>query len=112
MTAPNVEKIARSICKAKGDDPATPGLHPGSFHRWEDYRIFAEAAHEACFETAQFPGEPLSDYQKRVLADIPQLPQRQDSTNDQLKDLRAVANRLGMYDAAELIRVMLEDSRD
>jgi hypothetical protein len=34
---------------------------------------------------------------------IPQLPQRQDSTTDQLRDLIAVANRLGMYDAAEWI---------
>ncbi len=110
MTIPNVEKIARSLCKAKEENPDDPGLHPGSTHRWEDYRLFADAAHEACFDVDQAPGEALSDYQKRVLKDIPQLPQRQDATNDQLRDLRAVANRLGMYDAADLIRIMLEDS--
>lgn len=32
---------------------------------------------------------------------IPNLPQRQDSFNDQLADLIRVANRLGMYDAAD-----------
>ena len=45
-----------------------------------------------------------------VVRCIPQLPQRQDSTSDQLRDLRAVANRLGMYDAADLIRGILERS--
>ncbi len=60
--------------------------------------------------SGQRPGESLSDYQKRILRDIPQLPQRQDATNDQLRDLRVVANRLGMYDAADLVRTMLEDS--
>lgn len=32
-----------------------------------------------------------------------QPPQRQDSLNDQLRDLQAVANRLGMYDAADFL---------
>lgn len=31
-------------------------------------------------------------------------PQRQDSLMDQLRDLEAVANRLGMYDAADFLR--------
>ena len=39
---------------------------------------------------------------------IPQQPQRQDSTNAQLQDLRDFANRLGLYDAADLLRIMLE----
>ena len=43
-----------------------------------------------------------------IMASLPQLPQRQDSTNDQLRDLRAIANRLGMYDAADIIRGLLE----
>lgn len=34
---------------------------------------------------------------------IPELPQRQDSVSDQLKDLKAIAVRLGMYDAADVI---------
>jgi len=42
--------------------------------------------------------------------DIPELPQRQDSTQAQLQDLRAVAERLGMYDAADLLRAH-EDQR-
>ena len=39
---------------------------------------------------------------------IPRLEQRQDSLNDQLQDLVAVANRLGMHDAADFIRLQLE----
>lgn len=34
---------------------------------------------------------------------IPALPQRQDALASQLADLRAVANRLGLYDAADWI---------
>lgn len=52
--------------------------------------------------------ETLSDYQQRILVDIPELPQRQDSLNSQLSDLRAVANRLGMYDAADLLQTILD----
>jgi len=36
---------------------------------------------------------------------IPRLPQRQDSQQDQLRDLIQVANRLGMYDAADLLKL-------
>lgn len=43
-----------------------------------------------------------------VLRTTPHLGQRQDSTNAQLRDLHTVANRLGMYDAADIIRVLLE----
>lgn len=45
---------------------------------------------------------------EELLRAIPQKPQRQDSTNDQLRDLMFVANRLGMYDAADIIRNILE----
>lgn len=37
-----------------------------------------------------------------------QQPQRQDSLNDQLRDLQAIANKLGMYDAADFIQKALE----
>ena len=37
-----------------------------------------------------------------------QLLQRQDSTIDQLKDLRQVANRLGLYDAADFLKSFTE----
>lgn len=39
-----------------------------------------------------------------VVNSLPKLPQRQDSTADQLVDLIMVANKLGMYDAADVIR--------
>lgn len=42
-----------------------------------------------------------------VLNTIPQQPQRQDGSNDQLQDLHAFANRLGLYDAADVIRVLI-----
>lgn len=37
---------------------------------------------------------------------IPELPQRQDSSEAQLRDLLAVANKLGLYDAADAIRAL------
>jgi hypothetical protein len=43
-----------------------------------------------------------------VLAAIPQQHQRQDSTDDQLCDLAVFADRLGMYDAADCIRKMID----
>lgn len=39
-----------------------------------------------------------------LMEGIPKQGQRQDSLQDQLHDLQAVANRLGMYDAADFIR--------
>ena len=42
-----------------------------------------------------------------MLAALPQQPQRQDSTNDQLRDLITVANRTGMYDAADCLKAAL-----
>lgn len=39
----------------------------------------------------------------KLLRDIPRVPQRQDSLHEQLMDLIKVANRLGMYDAADFI---------
>ena len=44
---------------------------------------------------------------RSVLESLPQLPQRQDSTAAQLADLRVIANRLGLYDAADAIKTML-----
>lgn len=44
---------------------------------------------------------------RSVLEKLPQLPQRQDSTAAQLADLRVIANRLGLYDAADAIKTML-----
>ena len=41
---------------------------------------------------------------KAELAKIAQQPQRQDGALEQLKDLQAFANRLGLYDAADLIK--------
>ncbi|MDT8925194.1 hypothetical protein RBE51_20590 [Pseudomonas taiwanensis] len=42
-----------------------------------------------------------------TLRSIQQQPQRQDGVNDQLRDLRVVANRLGLYDAANVIGKVL-----
>ncbi len=43
-----------------------------------------------------------------LLKEIPQQSQRQDSTLDQLLDLIAIANRCGLYDAADYIRSQVE----
>jgi hypothetical protein len=44
-----------------------------------------------------------------ILDTIPLVTQRQDSSADQLADLRTFANRLGMYDAADVITNLLQD---
>ena len=44
---------------------------------------------------------------KEILAIIPSQPQRQNSSAEQLRDLVSVANRLGMYDAADVISQLL-----
>ena len=49
----------------------------------------------------------MSDF-KAVLSAMPKQPQRQDATNDQLRDLKMVANKLGMYDAADVIQNILD----
>ena len=41
------------------------------------------------------------------LAKLRQQPQRQDGNIDQLRDLHAFANRLGLYDAADLIKTIV-----
>jgi hypothetical protein len=45
---------------------------------------------------------------RNVLATLPQLTQRQDSTNDQLADLRVFAIKLGLCDAAGYLRQVLD----
>lgn len=51
-----------------------------------------------------------SALQSRV-ASVPKFDQVQCSTQDQLEALRHVANRLGLYDAADVLRNMLENKR-
>lgn len=43
-----------------------------------------------------------------LLKSLPQQPQRQDSTNAQIADLIAFANRLGLYDAADYLNTVLK----
>lgn len=43
------------------------------------------------------------------ISTLPTLPQRQDSVSEQLSDLQTVANRLGMFDAADAIRQWCEN---
>jgi hypothetical protein len=47
----------------------------------------------------------------KVIAAVPQQKQRQYGTDEQLRYLRMVANRLGLYDAADRIRDMEERSQ-
>jgi hypothetical protein len=42
--------------------------------------------------------------QRRELSKIRQLSQRQDSQQEQLRDLYYIANKFGLYDAADYIR--------
>lgn len=41
---------------------------------------------------------------KTELAKLSQQPQRQAATNNQLRDLHAFANKLGLYDEADIIK--------
>ncbi len=55
----------------------------------------------------QIENEAMHERYRNLLEHIPQQSQRQDSTQAQLADLHAFANRLGLYDAADAIKVML-----
>ena len=45
---------------------------------------------------------------KDLLGSLPAIAQRQDSAKEQLADLRMVANRLGMFDAADALQQLFE----
>lgn len=61
------------------------------------------------FERQVLPALPAN--LQAELAKITQQPQRQDGAIDQLNDLRAFANKLGLYDAADLIRSIMNYER-
>lgn len=48
------------------------------------------------------PSSPMT--QKDMLAKVPEMAQRQDSVTEQVKDLLAVATKMGMYDARDWLR--------
>ena len=48
--------------------------------------------------------EELEGNWGKELRKVKQLPQRQDSLTEQLEDLYIIANKFGMYDAADFIR--------
>ena len=49
----------------------------------------------------------MNETLQSLLAAIPQQPQRQDGTRAQLVDLERFAVKLGLYDAAEVLRGVL-----
>jgi len=49
---------------------------------------------------------------KEELNNVKQCPQRQDSLTDQLKDLYQIANKFGLYDAADFVRKLYESNWD
>jgi hypothetical protein len=50
----------------------------------------------------------MNEQVTKAIKAMPAFPQRQDSTIDQLRDLERVAVKMGMYDASDLIRGMLQ----
>jgi len=62
-----------------------------------------ETVNETAIEAEDAAREPSSKV-KDLLTLLRAQPQRQDSLQDQLRDLQAVADRLGMYDAADHLR--------
>jgi hypothetical protein len=77
-------------------------LHPNA----EFSRLGELINNKPCSHADQSPGYAL----KASLQKIEQHSQRQDSTNNQLRDLRVFANRLGLYDAADVISKLLDKS--
>jgi hypothetical protein len=53
------------------------------------------------------PGGQMPANLQEQLGKLQQQPQRQDGALDQLRDLHAFANRLGLYDAADLIQTLV-----
>lgn len=102
-----------------------PQRQDGTNDQLRDLRVFANKL--GLYDAADFlrvgaasmdrpdegAAQPTSETLKReslksVLESVPQQLQRQDGTNDQLRDLRAFAYRLGLYDASDYIRTVLE----
>ena len=50
----------------------------------------------------------MNDNLRDAIKAMPSLPQRQDGTMDQLRDLERVAVKLGMYDAADQLKGMVK----
>lgn len=61
--------------------------------------------------TTATPRHVMPDNLKAALASLTQQPQRQDGTEDQLRDLHTFANKLGLYDAADFIRTSIDHRR-
>lgn len=53
----------------------------------------------------------MTEQFKRYLKRVPNHPQRQDGTRDQLRDLIVLANKAGLYDAADFVRDLLEKNQ-
>lgn len=59
----------------------------------------------------QFLVEADREDLKSVLSKLPKLPQRQDGSKDQLRDLIPFANKLGMYDAADVLKTIVKQDK-
>lgn len=84
----------RCLAEQAHDFDAEPGVE---FTKTGE-RVFTAAPRE--------PGTPKSI--RDALARIDRLPQRQDGLNDQLRDLKVIADHFGLYDAADFLRISLE----
>lgn len=91
--------------------------HPIIVSRWSGKLKTTAGAHRLSYDDvtrhidiagSQPPMPGAAHHLAKVLASIPQQPQRQDGTNDQLADLVDFANRLGLYDAADYINSALK----
>jgi hypothetical protein len=61
----------------------------------------------------EITGEKILTTLDKVIAQLPRLSQRQNGLNEQLFDLTRIANKLGMYDAADFIsREITKSKRD
>ena len=84
---------ARCLAEQSHDFEAEPGVE---FTR-SGQRVEANVSKEH--------GTPMAI--RNALKRIKPLAQRQDSLDDQLKDLRVIANHFGLYDAADVIKAII-----
>lgn len=89
---------ARCLAEQNHDFDAEPGVE------------FTRSGKRVGEDAPQEHGTPVAI--RNALKRIKPLAQRQDSLDDQLKDLQVIANHFGLYDAADVIKAIINKWRN
>ena len=106
-----MRKIMEAIERINEDKPCS--ICKGQGRPWDPYATYEGGAYrdcEACRGTGDESvrlGELEDDLDEDGLEDVAQ---RQDSTKDQLSDLIPLAEKYGMYDAADYLKLILKNN--